>query len=93
MYILTLLVVEKKLPIIKESQIQIYVIVSIFVPTCIHSFRRCYARFGAYPNYIPITLLYKQLVNVQTKRKKKRKKNKKKAQIGTSVRARVFNAG
>jgi hypothetical protein len=75
------------LPIIKESQLQIYVriIVSIFVSICIHSFHGCYTWFGAYPNHMQITFLYKQLVNVF--------KEKKKPQIGTSVRARVFNAG
>jgi hypothetical protein len=33
------------------------IIVSIFVSICIHSFNRCYTRFGAYPNYTQINFL------------------------------------
>jgi hypothetical protein len=36
---------------------QFVYILSIFVPICIYSFRRCYTRFGAHPNYIEITFL------------------------------------
>jgi hypothetical protein len=48
------------------------IIVSIFVHICIHYFRGCYTRFGAYLNYIRIKCLQKQLVNV-FKEKKERK--------------------
>jgi hypothetical protein len=77
------------LPIIKESQIQIYV--SIFLHICIDYFRRCYTQFGAYPNYIQIKMFVKTIHKCfQRKRKERIKKT---AQIGTIVRARVFNAG
>jgi hypothetical protein len=59
------------------------------VHICVHSFCRCYTRFGTYPNYVYIKNLQKQLVNV-FKEKKKRKNNT--AQIGTNVRTRIFNA-
>jgi hypothetical protein len=51
---------------------------------CIHSFRGCYTRFDAYPNYIQIKIFVKATYKCFER--------KKPAQIGTNVRARVFNA-
>jgi hypothetical protein len=54
----------------------------------IHSFRRCYTRFGAYPNYIQIKMFVKTTCKgFQRKRKKENSTDR------ASVRARVFNAG
>jgi hypothetical protein len=47
----------------------------------LHSFRRCYTRFGAYPNYTYIKIFARTTYY------------KAAAQIGTNVMARVFNAG
>jgi hypothetical protein len=33
--------------------------ICIFVHICVHSFRRCYTRFGAYPNYTHIKIFVK----------------------------------
>jgi hypothetical protein len=59
----------------------ICIFVSIFVHICVNFFRRCYTRFGAYPNYIHMKMFVKTTC----------KSLEKTAQIGTNVRARVFN--
>jgi hypothetical protein len=69
---------------ITDTDISIYV--CIFVHICVHFFRRCYTRFGAYPNCKHIKIIVKK-----TCWKKKRKKIP--AQTGTNVRAHIFNAG
>jgi hypothetical protein len=66
----------------------IYVFVSIYVHICINFFHRCYIWFGAYPNYIHIQMFVKATYVFKEKEKRKEKH-----QIGTNVRARVFNAG
>jgi hypothetical protein len=53
----------------------------------------CYTRFRAYPNYVYTdTIFVKTTCKCFQRKKKEKEKEKKKAQIGTSVRARVFNA-
>jgi hypothetical protein len=63
----------------------ICIFVCIFVHICVYSFHVCYTWFGAYPNHEHIKIIVKE----QAVREKKEKKT---AQIGTNVRARVFNA-
>jgi hypothetical protein len=69
------------LPIFKESQI------CIFVHTCVYSSHMCYTRFGTFLNHTHIKIIAKKVWN------KEKEKKKATAQIGTNVRARVFNAG
>jgi hypothetical protein len=56
----------------------------IFVKIRIHSLRGCYARFGAYPNYIHIKIYKRNNLN---------ESNKATARIEIGVRALIFNAG
>jgi hypothetical protein len=65
---------------ITDTYIRVCIFVCIFLHICVHSFRRCYARFGAYTNHTHIKIFVKQ----------KTTSGKKTAQIGTNVRARVF---
>jgi hypothetical protein len=44
---------------ITDTDTSICTFVSIFVHICVHSLRRCYTRFGAYPNYIHIKMFMK----------------------------------
>jgi hypothetical protein len=59
----------------------------IFVHICGYSFHVCYARLNAYPNHMHIKIIVKKTT---CGGKKERKAT---AQIGTNVRARVFNTG
>jgi hypothetical protein len=52
---------------------------------CIYSFRRCYTGLGVYPNYMHIKVFMKRSFKCFF--------NEAKAQIGTNVRAHVFNGG
>jgi hypothetical protein len=65
--------------IIKESQIQIYVFVCIFVHICVYSFHMCYTRFGAYPNHMHIQIIVKN--NLLKKKGKKSRQEKTTTQI------------
>jgi hypothetical protein len=51
-------------------------ILTIFVHTriCIHSFRRCYTRFGAYPYYIQIKMIVKATHKCFQRGEKRKKK-------------------
>jgi hypothetical protein len=60
-------------------------IVSIIVHLCVHSFCRCYTRFGAYSKCIHIEMIAKITC-------KYFQRGKKTAHMETNVRARVFNA-
>jgi hypothetical protein len=66
------------------------IFVNIFGYICTHSFHKCYTRFGAYPNYIHIKMFIKTTCKCFQRKRKRRKKT---AEIGTNVRARIFNAG
>jgi hypothetical protein len=63
------------------------IFVCIFVHTCFHFFRRCYTRFGAYPDHMHITVnVKKQLVEKKIKRKKQQH-----SFFESPFRAHVFN--
>jgi hypothetical protein len=47
----------------------IYIFVCMFVHICVHSFRRCYIQFGAYPNYIHIKMFVKTICKCFKKNK------------------------
>jgi hypothetical protein len=75
--------------LIADRYILVCIFVCIFVHICVHFFRRCYTRFGAYPNCTQIKIFTKKNNLWEKKRKKKERAT---AQVGTNVRARVFNA-
>jgi hypothetical protein len=58
---------------------------------CVHPFRRCYTRFGAYPNYTHIQIIVKN--NLLGKKLRKNRKENTAAQIGLNVMVSGFNAG